>query len=417
MTQGAETPVPPVVSSKSGRSYRSNPSIYYYGPAHPCHESMFLEPPEGFRFSANRDPSYFDDYTTAPTYRPMRRASVDLAGRLFGLVGSPRRVPIAKKRDLIHVDGAVLPITHGPWIVGGVEYASTFFSFNDTWYTRRTMRRSLIRLLSDRKCRKILTYSEASLNSLRLGLGEEFKSIEAKSGILPPAVPSKYLLRNPPKRDDGGMLRILLVGGHFFDKGGRELFYAFRRLRQKFDVELTLVTGAPAHHAEAFDFFADVIKKEPGVRLYSRLPKAILWGECYAKSDIFCLPSYMDTFGYVNLEAMANRLPIVSSDMFAIPEVVREGETGFLVHAPMSSFERDRLRTPESLQQYRGAILNEKLFESVVDSLEETLTTLLEDGAMRRRMGETAFKEVEHGRFSVPYRNRFLREVYLESLE
>ncbi len=129
------------------------------------------------------------------------------------------------------------------------------------------------------------------------------------------------------------------------------------------------------------------------------------------------MPSYMDTFGYVVLEAMANRLPVVTTDMFALPEIVKDGETGLLVHAPIASFERNRLRTPETVQRYREAVLDEKLFAPVVDALEASLSRLIEDGALRKRMGEAAFKEVEQGRYSVAQRNRSLYKYYCEALQ
>jgi glycosyltransferase involved in cell wall biosynthesis len=314
------------------------------------------------------------------------------------------------------VDGAVIPITTRPWVVGCVEYASAFFGFDDTWFRRSIPRRSLLRLLSGQKCRKILTQSEAALSSIRVGYGRDFAAIESKCAVLPPAIPSKYLLRTPPKREEDGKVRILFVGNHFFDKGGRELFYTFRRLRKKFDVELVLVTSVPKHHEHYFASFSKTVAAEPGVRLLSKVPKDVLWKEYYAKSDVFCMPSYMDTFGYVALEAMANRLPVVTTDMFALQEIVKDGETGLKVHAPIASFERDRPRTPESLRRYREAVLDESLFTSVVDDLEIALTRLIEDGSVRRRMGESAYREVEHGRFSVPYRNGRLMDHYREAL-
>ena len=338
-------------------------------------------------------------------------------GRFFQIIGSPRRIPILARCDLVHIDGTMVPITDKPWMLGSVEYVSAFFSFDDAWYSRPSMRNSLMRLLSGPKCRRVLTHSEASMNSLRLGLGQGFESIASKTGVLPPAVPTRYLLKNSPKRENGEPIRVLFVGNHFFDKGGRELFYAFRRLRKRYDVELILVTAVPRHHQAYFDSFVDSIKKEPGVRLYSRVPRQTLWDEYFAKSDIFCMPSYMDTFGYVALEAMANRLPVVTTDMFALQEIVKDGETGLLVHAPIASFERDRLRTPETVQRYREAVLDEKLFVSVVDSLEASLSRLIEDGALRRRMGEAAFREVERGRFSVAHRNKRLYEYYCEAMQ
>ncbi len=47
--------------------------------------------------------------------------------------------------------------------------------------------------------------------------------------------------------------------------------------------------------------------------------------------DLFVLPSREETFGVVLLEAMARAKPVVASDAGAIPEVVRNEETGLLV--------------------------------------------------------------------------------------
>lgn len=47
--------------------------------------------------------------------------------------------------------------------------------------------------------------------------------------------------------------------------------------------------------------------------------------------DIFCLPSLWESFGYVLLEAMAARLPIVATRVEGIPEVTGEGQCALLV--------------------------------------------------------------------------------------
>ena len=47
--------------------------------------------------------------------------------------------------------------------------------------------------------------------------------------------------------------------------------------------------------------------------------------------DIFCLPSLWEAFGIVFLEAMYLKKPVVATRVDGIPEVVEDGESGFLV--------------------------------------------------------------------------------------
>jgi len=53
----------------------------------------------------------------------------------------------------------------------------------------------------------------------------------------------------------------------------------------------------------------------------------------YKSADIFCLPSITmaEAFGIVNLEAMACGIPVISSKLGGIPDVVTDKETGLLV--------------------------------------------------------------------------------------
>jgi glycosyltransferase involved in cell wall biosynthesis len=55
--------------------------------------------------------------------------------------------------------------------------------------------------------------------------------------------------------------------------------------------------------------------------------------EAFLKSDIFVLPSHYhnECFPLVLLEAMMFRLPIISTSEGAIPDLVQDGETGFVV--------------------------------------------------------------------------------------
>ncbi len=51
--------------------------------------------------------------------------------------------------------------------------------------------------------------------------------------------------------------------------------------------------------------------------------------EILSVSDLFLMPSASETFGLAALEAMSCGVPVVSSDAGGLPEIVRNGETGF----------------------------------------------------------------------------------------
>ena len=50
-----------------------------------------------------------------------------------------------------------------------------------------------------------------------------------------------------------------------------------------------------------------------------------------AAFDIFAYPTLGDSFGFVNAEALAMGKPVISTRVGAVPELVRDGETGFLI--------------------------------------------------------------------------------------
>jgi glycosyltransferase involved in cell wall biosynthesis len=111
---------------------------------------------------------------------------------------------------------------------------------------------------------------------------------------------------------------LLFVGGDFFRKGGDLLLDVFRkRLRGK--AELSLVTTAN-------------LPPEPGVHVYKNLKaNSVELRDLYAASDVFVLPTRADCYSLVCMEALAAGLPVVTTDVGGLPDVVREGETGYVV--------------------------------------------------------------------------------------
>jgi glycosyltransferase involved in cell wall biosynthesis len=122
-----------------------------------------------------------------------------------------------------------------------------------------------------------------------------------------------------PRRDDGRT--VVFVGRDFARKGGPVLLEAFARVRRAVPKARLLVAGPPA---------PDRRRIPEGVFFLGRVPRDEL-AALFSQSTVFALPSLREPFGIAFLDAMACGLPCVGTRVEAVPEIVREGETGLLV--------------------------------------------------------------------------------------
>ncbi len=166
----------------------------------------------------------------------------------------------------------------------------------------------------------LITWSEWT----KRGLVAEYGIDPQKVTVIAPGVDVEAW--RPAERDGpddaGAPVRILFVGGDLRRKGGDLLVRAADRLRDDARLppfELHLVTRSD-------------VEDRPGVVVHHGLgPNSPELVALYRSADVFCLPTLGDCLPMVLAEAGAAGLPLVSTDVGAVGEVVRDGETGVLV--------------------------------------------------------------------------------------
>ena len=121
---------------------------------------------------------------------------------------------------------------------------------------------------------------------------------------------------------------VLFVGRISEQKGIFPLLEAARALPE--DVSLVLCASSP-DTPELLVRLEAAVAGRPRVRwINAMLPVADVV-ELYSHAAVFVCPSIYEPFGLINLEAMACGTPVVATRVGGIPEVVVDGETGWLV--------------------------------------------------------------------------------------
>ena len=127
----------------------------------------------------------------------------------------------------------------------------------------------------------------------------------------------------PPAIERGGnKLKILFVGGLGQRKGLAYLLKAVALLGER--VELTLVGNKTTNHCAPLN---EALQRH---RWIPSLPHGEVLREMN-RHDVFVFPSLFEGFGLVILEAMSQGLPVITTENTAGPDLITEGESGFIV--------------------------------------------------------------------------------------
>jgi|GEM_PF-1404953 len=326
----------------------------------------------------------------------------------------------AKDFDVFHSVGAGM-VENIPWIVENdvhwvvdMEHVASLFGYYGDWSARMyrsSPKKVLTKQLRSRYCRRILPWTEAAKRTVDEVLKDE--EVSAKTEVLPLAVRPA-----PPRPKDvakGDKVRILFIGssnfrGEFWSKGGFEVLESYRLLRESVGdrVELVFRCWMPEELRSGYSSLPGLVQRT------DILPREeldrLLWS-----SDIFIFPAH-NTPGMAFLEAMRFGLPIVGKSIWANPEIVEDGVTGFLVE-PSHGIPYYLPGFVPNWSMDSGPFLPymKRRDDRVVSDLADRLERLVSEPSLRRSMGERGRKAVEMGRFSISNRNAHLRKVYEES--
>jgi glycosyltransferase involved in cell wall biosynthesis len=288
-----------------------------------------------------------------------------------------RRIAAEADSDALYVQSQACALLGGrsmrttPWILS-VDATSRQFAELEYWRPRdrfSSLGEGAIESLERRAYRRasaVVAWSHWTARSLR----EDFGVPEDRIVVLHPGVPvADPLERNQARGSENGRLRVLFVGNNVERKGLGVLLAALERTRC--DAMLDVVTHDPVEPREGVTVHGNVDPDSEALR------------RRYLAADLFAMPTFADCVPLAVVEGMAAGLPVVSTEVAAIPELV--GDAGAVVppgDAGALAAAIDRLAADAALRRDLGERAVSRVQEHYeVHRQTERLVGLLKDAA------------------------------------
>lgn len=194
-------------------------------------------------------------------------------------------------------------------------------------------------LLASPRCRRIMALSEAAATGLRARLAERgLESVATKLCVFRGTVLHAPLpAGGNPQARGSGPLRVLFVGRDAFGKGLLPTLDAIDACRaQGAAIEATIVCNFELRRYISKGRDADSsqtlqrMQSMPGITYHARLPNAEIH-RLMQTHDVLAFPTLDESLGWVAIEAAMAGMPVITTDVFALPELVHDGRTGVLI--------------------------------------------------------------------------------------
>ena len=307
--------------------------------------------------------------------------------------------------DLIHshywISGVVAHELRKWWDVPVIHMAHTLGAIKNRVALKHAEREPQLRLDNEAQ----LTMSSDALIASSKSELEELEKISVGANgdiqIIPPGVDLDVFHPSPQNkaRQELGIPisdRMLLFVGRIEPlKGVDTLLLALKRLQQAGTIPtgicLSIIGGDPSkpretRHAELDKLMTlcDELGIGDMVTFLGKRAQETLH-HYYSAADVVVIPSHYESFGMVALEAMACGTPVIATEVGGLAQLVKEGETGFLVPG----------RDP--------------------DAIASCLRLLLGDDTLRTKLGSQAADYAEA--YAWPGIARQIGEVYSRTLK
>lgn len=229
--------------------------------------------------------------------------------------------------------------------------------------------------IAKKNCLGIIAISQASAN-IQLELLKNYPEIADRiKNKLSVIHPSQNIIprNNEEIYSKTETLQFIFVGTQFHLKGGVQMVEVFRKFKEKHPFKLTIISSFKTDHyvtkvteKEALKT-KESLKKEDWIDLYENIPNEKVL-ELIKKSHVGILSTWSDTYGFSVLEMQAAGVPVITTDIRALPEINNE-DCGWMIHLPQNHMKQALYFTDEQRENLKITLKNQ--LENILNNIFE----------------------------------------------
>lgn len=325
--------------------------------------------------------------------------------------------------DLIHAVNTI-PLNAKRFVVTFDNDPSRHLASASPWQVRLGQR-----ILGSPSCKAILVRSQIAARVFRdrcrtLGLGDVASKIDVFGGIFDASEGAEIEIRTQrvalARRNNSDTFRLIFVGRDGLSLGLLPVLDAFDSLRAAgVNVELTIVTSFPESFSDRADDSAlgrftpsaesvrERIQSEPSIQLYNFGSRQRM-RSLIAAHDLLLLPSLTPVSGWQIVDAALEGVPAIASNVFSLPELVRDGSTGIVI--PLT-IDRNGCWDGEALHKERKRDAIVQANHIIRDTISKSVAQLNSDRDRLNRMASSAAATMQ-STVGLGVASRNLRQVY-----
>ncbi len=316
--------------------------------------------------------------------------------RFYGfLVTPPLRKLLTEKADIIHAYGFYITTSLVAMMIAKQRSIPFLLTANDaTVSPYGSAAKRAFSNIFNLTLGKLLILNSAKLIAVSRTNAEDIAKVGAtkeKTMIIPNGIKmERFANANVDDRGKKGPI-VLYVGRISEDKGIECLIRAAPSVLKQFPNTEFHIVGEDYGYLNKLKSLVTSLGVERSVIFTGRVTSRRLV-DVYRSADVFVLPSELEAFGIVVIEAMASGVPVIVSNCGGMKDIVKDGSNGLIFDVGDARQLAEKIRLLISDNKLRAklvksgkeTVMENYTIEKVVDKLEELYEKMLNPAALER---------------------------------